>query len=64
MVIDGIRSGELQNVNVRVADDLLYSIIEAAIFRLAVLKKQSIASLKDVVALAVRQLAERPMNPP
>jgi AcrR family transcriptional regulator len=57
MVIDGIRSGELQNVNVRVADDLLYSIIEAAIFRLAVLKKQSIASLKDVVTLAVRQLA-------
>ena len=57
MVIDGIRSGELQNVNVRVADDLLYSIIEAAIFRLAVLKKQSTAALKDVAVLAVRQLA-------
>ncbi|MDR2344261.1 MAG: TetR/AcrR family transcriptional regulator [Spirochaetaceae bacterium] len=57
MVIDGIRSGELQNVNVRVADDLLYSIIEAAIFRLGVLKKQSAAALKDVAVLAVRQLA-------
>ncbi|MDR0683505.1 MAG: TetR/AcrR family transcriptional regulator [Spirochaetaceae bacterium] len=57
MVIDGIRSGEMQNVNVRVADDLLYSIIEAAIFRLAVLKKQSIAALKDVAVLAIRQLA-------
>lgn len=57
MVIDGIRSGELQNVNVRIADDLLYSIIEAAIFRLAVLKKQSTAALKDVAVLAVRQLA-------
>ncbi|MDR2444619.1 MAG: TetR/AcrR family transcriptional regulator [Spirochaetaceae bacterium] len=57
MVIDGIRSGELQNVNVRVADDLLYSIIEAAIFRLAVLKRQSAAALKDVAVLAVQQLA-------
>ena len=59
MVIDGIRSGELQNVSVRVVDDLLYSIIEAAIFRLAVLKKQSIAALKDVAVLAVRQLRSR-----
>ncbi|MDR2795741.1 MAG: TetR/AcrR family transcriptional regulator [Spirochaetaceae bacterium] len=60
MVIDGIRSGELQNVNVRVVDDLLYSIIEAAIFRLTVLKKQSVAALKDVAALAVQQLAVHP----
>jgi AcrR family transcriptional regulator len=57
MVIDGIASGELQNINVRIADDLLYSIIEAAIFRLSVLKQQSVQSLKDVAALAVRQFA-------
>jgi AcrR family transcriptional regulator len=57
MMIDGIKSGELQNVNVRVADDLFYSLIEAAIFRLAVLKKQSVSALKDVAALVIRQLA-------
>jgi AcrR family transcriptional regulator len=60
MVIDGIKSGELQNINVRIADDLLYSIIEAAIFRLAVLKQQSVPSLKDVAALTIRQLAALP----
>jgi AcrR family transcriptional regulator len=60
MVIDGIKSGELQNINVRIADDLLYSIIEAAIFRLAVLKKPSVPSLKDVVALTIRQFASPP----
>jgi AcrR family transcriptional regulator len=62
MVIDGIRSGELQNINVRVADDLFYSLIEAAIFRLAVLKKQSVAALKDVVTLTIQQLAVK--HPP
>jgi AcrR family transcriptional regulator len=63
MVIDGIKSGELQNINVRIVDDLLYSIIEAAKFRLAVLKQPSVTSLKDVVALAVRQLAVPAANP-
>jgi AcrR family transcriptional regulator len=63
MVIDGIKSGELQNINVRTADDLLYSIIEAAIFRLAVLKQQSVESLKDVATLTIRQLAA-PAAPP
>ncbi|MDR0383612.1 MAG: TetR/AcrR family transcriptional regulator [Spirochaetaceae bacterium] len=57
MVIDGIKSGELQNVNVRTAVELLYSVIEAAIFRLAVLKRQSVASLKDAAALTIKQLA-------
>jgi AcrR family transcriptional regulator len=59
MVIDGIKSGELQSVNVRAADDLFYSLIESAIFRLAVLKKQSASEMKDIAAFVIRQLAAR-----
>jgi AcrR family transcriptional regulator len=57
IVIDGIRAGELPPVNVRVADDLLYGLIESAIFRLVVLGRPTVEELKSAVALAVERLA-------
>ncbi len=57
IVIDGIRAGELPPVNVRLADDLLYGLIESAIFRLVVLGRPSVADLKGAVGLAVERLA-------
>jgi AcrR family transcriptional regulator len=62
MVIEGIRAGEIEPVNVRAADDLLYGIIEAAIFRLVVLKRASVDELRYSVTLAARQLGTRSMN--
>jgi AcrR family transcriptional regulator len=56
MVIDGIRAGEIAPVNVRAADDLLYGLIESAIFRLAILKRSSAEELKQAVELAVLRL--------
>jgi AcrR family transcriptional regulator len=56
MVIDGIRAGEIAPVDVHAADELLYGIIESAIFRLVVLKHDSISELKSVVSLAVDRL--------
>jgi AcrR family transcriptional regulator len=57
MVIEGVRAGELVPVNIRTADDLLYGLIETAIFRLVVLKRESIGELKQAVALTVKGLA-------
>jgi AcrR family transcriptional regulator len=57
IVIDGIRAGELPPVNVRVADDLLYGLIESAIFRLVVLGRPRVGELKSAVQLAVERLA-------
>jgi AcrR family transcriptional regulator len=57
MVIDGIKAGEIVSMNVKAADDLLYPIIESAIFRLAVLKQESVEDLKASAALAVRLMA-------
>jgi AcrR family transcriptional regulator len=57
MVIEGIESGELRSVNIKSADDFLYSLIEAAIFRLVVLKKTSIGDLRKTAVFAVRQFA-------
>jgi hypothetical protein len=56
-VIDGIRAGELAPINVRAADDLLYGLIESAIFRLVVLKRPSVGELKQAVEMAVRRLS-------
>ncbi|MDR3171515.1 MAG: TetR/AcrR family transcriptional regulator [Treponema sp.] len=55
MIIEGIRAAELRPVNVRNADDLLYGIIESAIFRLTVLKRPSVQELKQAAALLIRQ---------
>jgi AcrR family transcriptional regulator len=56
MVIEGIRAGEIVSMSIRAADDLLYGLIESAIFRMAVLKRSSVVELKQAVELAVRQL--------
>jgi AcrR family transcriptional regulator len=57
VVIEGIRRGEIVPVNVRQADDLLYGLIESAIFRIVVLKHRSAEEMKQAVAQMVRQFA-------
>jgi AcrR family transcriptional regulator len=57
MVIEGIKAGEILPVNIKTTDELLYSLIESAIFRLAVLKRQSAEELKEAVKLAASGLA-------
>jgi AcrR family transcriptional regulator len=57
MVISGVRAGELAPVNIKTADDLLYGLIETAIFRLVVLKRDTVKELKQAVELAVKGLA-------
>jgi AcrR family transcriptional regulator len=57
MVITGIRAGELKPVHIRAADDLLYGLLETAIFRLVVLKRETVGELKQTVEMAVKGLA-------
>jgi AcrR family transcriptional regulator len=59
MVIEGIHAGELVQVNVKTVDNLLYSLMEAAIFRLVVLKRSDVKDLRQAVELAVRQFAAK-----
>ncbi|MDR0877598.1 MAG: TetR/AcrR family transcriptional regulator [Treponema sp.] len=54
MVIEGVKSGELAPVNIKVADDLLYSFVESAIFRLVVLKRSAVSELKSAIAMTVK----------
>ena len=56
MVIEGIKNNELAPINVKIADDYLYSFIEASIFRLVVLKRDTVEELKNAAIQAVQRL--------
>jgi len=55
LMIEGIKTGKLKPVNVKTADDYLYSFIEAAIFRMAVLRQKTVGDLRETVLFAVKQ---------
>jgi AcrR family transcriptional regulator len=56
MLIEGIRAGEIKSVNVRAMDDILYGLIETAIFRLVVLKRPGTGDLKKAVEQMLNQI--------
>ena len=56
MLIEGIKSGQLKKIDVGATNDLLYGLLEAATFRLAVLKRTSAPELKEAIELAVEGL--------
>jgi AcrR family transcriptional regulator len=57
ILIEGVKKGEFLPVNIKTADDLFYSFIESAIFRLVILRRDSAGELKEAAELAVRNLA-------
>lgn len=58
LVIRGIQNGEFRDVNVKDVNELFYSILEAAIFRLIVLNQDDISDIKNTFNLAVTQLVK------
>ena len=59
LVIPGIKSGEIKNMEAKAAGNFLYGFIEAAIFRLAVLRQESVGELKETAVAAVRALGQK-----
>ena len=58
MLIEGIKAGEFSPpINVKDAVELLYSFLEAAVFRLVVLRRDSVQELKGAMKLAVHGFA-------
>jgi AcrR family transcriptional regulator len=58
LLIKGVKSGELKPVNVKTADDQLYSLFESAIFRLVVLQRKTVGDLRKTAVFAVKQLSK------
>ena len=58
ILIDGIKAGEfVSRLNVKDANELLYSFLEAAVFRMVVLRRSSVDEIKDAMKLAVELFA-------
>ena len=57
ILIEGIRAGEFAKINVREANETLYGVLEAAVFRLSILHRSSIDDLKNAVDLLVQRFA-------
>ena len=56
MLIEGIKAGEfVKSMNIKAANELLFGFLEAAVFRLTVLRLNSVEELKSAVKLAVSQ---------
>ncbi len=53
VLIAGKKAGEFRNINVKAANDLLYSLIESAVFKLAILDQKEIDEMIFAVQLAV-----------
>lgn len=53
VLIKGIQKGEIKNVNVKDINELLYGMIEASIFRIAVLNQESVMEVKLALGNAI-----------
>jgi len=57
LIIEGIKSGEFAKaINVKDANSLFYGLLEAAAFRLVVLRRESVDEVKEAMRLAVCRL--------
>jgi len=56
ILIEGVKAGEMKNINIKEANDYLYSYVESAIFQLAVLKRKDVKELEKTASFAVKQL--------
>ncbi|MDR3284888.1 MAG: TetR/AcrR family transcriptional regulator [Treponema sp.] len=53
LINEGIASGEFRPVNVHDADEMLYGLLESAIFRLSVLNQQNLSEIRSAINQAV-----------
>ena len=53
VLIRGIQNGEFRETNVKDMNELLYGLIEAAIFRLTILNQEKIEDIRETINLAI-----------
>lgn len=53
IIIHGIDSGEFKKMNVKEVDDILYGLLESAIYRIAILNSPDTTSLRASINLAI-----------
>ena len=57
ILIEGKKSGDFKQINVKAANEMFYSLIESAIFRLAILDQQTVNEMLSSLQLAVEGIS-------
>lgn len=57
LLIDGINAGEFKKIDVKAANDLFYSLVESAVFRLAILDQNDLSEFDRTIELAVANIS-------
>ena len=57
ILIEGKKSGDFKQINVKAANEMFYSLIEPAIFRLAILDQQTVNEMLSSLQLAVEGIS-------
>ncbi|MCQ2612523.1 MAG: TetR/AcrR family transcriptional regulator [Treponemataceae bacterium] len=53
VLIEGIKTGEFKDINVKATNELFYSLIESTIFRISLLNQSNVDELADAITLAI-----------
>ena len=56
IIIEGQKRGEFKKTPVKAVNNMLYSLVESAIFEIAVLNKKDVSEVKDSIDLVVQGL--------
>lgn len=56
IVINGIRNGEFKKVNIKGVNEMLYALMEAAVFRISVMDQENVDDIKTALFVAVESL--------
>ena len=56
ILIDGIKKGEFKDVNVKACNEMIYSLIESTVFRLAILDSENVDDLYGSIGFAIEGL--------
>ena len=59
VLIKGIRNDEFREINVKDVNEILYSMIEASIFRIAVLNQDNISEIRQSLNTAVDSILNK-----
>ena len=58
LLIEGKKNGEFKSINVKAANEMFYSLIESAIFRLAILDQKTVDEMLSSLQLAVEGISK------
>ncbi len=58
IIINGMQSGEFKTLNVKNVNEMLYALIESAVFRIAVLDQKDITEIREALNTAVDSLVK------